>query len=74
MELIQESLPDPEMPIRAGVVHADSLLRAERLAEMLEARLNCRDIILSHLGPEIGSRCGPGTVGVAYLPLLKSEK
>jgi DegV family protein with EDD domain len=69
MELIQESLPDPEMPIRAGVVHADSLLRAERLAEMLEARLNCRDIILSHLGPEIGARCGPGTVGVAYLPL-----
>ncbi len=73
MELIQESLPDPETPIRAGVVHADALLRAERLAEMLEARMNCRDIMLSLMGPEVGARCGPGTVGVAYLPLLRSE-
>ncbi len=67
--LIRQSLASPETPIRAGVAHADAPEQAAQMKDLLESRLNCRDIIMSHIGPVIGTRCGPGTVAVAYFSL-----
>lgn len=71
--LIRQSLASPEMPIKAAVAHADAPGQAAQMKDLLESRLNCQSIIMSHIGPVIGTRCGPGTVAVAYFPLPYDE-
>ncbi len=71
IELIKESLESPDMPIRAGIIHADAPERAEEVRNMLAAHLNCQDIIISYMGPTFAACCGQGSVGVACLPLSK---
>lgn len=70
LRLILESLgSDSEFPVRVGVVHADAPEQAALLRRLLESRLDCRDFMLSEMGPAVGCLCGPGSVGVACLPL-----
>jgi len=71
IELIKESLENPDMPIRAGIIHADAPDRAEDMKDMLTANLNCQDITISYMGPAFAACCGQGSVGVACLPLSK---
>lgn len=69
VQLIEQNLPAPDFPIRAGVSHGDALDDALFVRDLLESRLNCRDIMMTELGPATGIRCGPGTVAVAYFPV-----
>ncbi|HHC25103.1 MAG TPA: DegV family EDD domain-containing protein [Desulfobacterales bacterium] len=71
--LIQQTLASPETPIKVGVAHADAPELAGQMKDLLESRLNCRDIIMSLIGPVIGTRCGPGSVAVAFFPLSHNE-
>lgn len=67
-EWIAWSLDDPRAPLRVGIMHASAPERAERLAETLETRFDCRQTTISQIGPVVGAHCGPGTVGAAVLP------
>jgi DegV family protein with EDD domain len=69
LEWIQWSLDDLETPLRVGIMHADVPQWAAQMKEKLEEKLNCQEITVSHVGPSVGSYCGPGTVAVAYFPL-----
>jgi DegV family protein with EDD domain len=69
LEWIQWSLDVPDTPLRVGIMHAEAPLWADQMKLLLEDHLNCQDIIVSHVGPSVGSYCGPGTVAVAYFPL-----
>jgi len=74
IKLIKESLESPDMPIKAGVIHANVPERAEDLKDMLVNNLNCQDIIISCMGPVTGSRCGHGSLGIACLPLSEKQE
>lgn len=58
-----------ETPFRDIVVsHAQNQPLADRIIQMLRQELNYTgDIIISEIGPVIGSHAGPGTISVFYL-------
>lgn len=72
-ELIQQSLDQPGTAIKAGIMHANAPKRANQMRNLLETHLNCESIVMSHIGTAVGTHCGPGTVAVAYFPLLNKE-
>lgn len=50
------------------IMHADILEEAEFLKEMLIQKIpNVRSVQLLHVGPVIGTHCGPGTVAACFL-------
>ncbi|MDM8514920.1 DegV family protein [Desulfobacterales bacterium HSG16] len=71
IDWLQWSLDDPTAPVRAGVMHADAPDRAEMMAELIKKNFDCHDLIISQVGPTLGTHCGPGSVGVACMPLLE---
>ncbi|RLF65846.1 MAG: hypothetical protein DRN30_03245 [Thermoplasmata archaeon] len=73
-EWIQRSLDHPGSPVRVGIMHADAPKWAAQMRELLASQFNCRDIIMSHIGPTVGSYCGPGAVAVAYFPFPDEQR
>lgn len=53
---------------RFGVVHADALETAERLAREIRARYPSSDVLILECSPVLGAHGGPGALGVAVLP------
>lgn len=72
VKLVQQGLDNPDAPIKAGIVHADAPDQAEQMKDLLKSNFNCQTVIMSHLGPMVGLRCGNGTVGVACLPVAEN--
>ena len=59
----------PERPIIACVAHARAPVWADRLRSLIEERFTVEEIILTDIGPVVGTHAGPGCVGcVAYQP------
>jgi DegV family protein with EDD domain len=55
--------------IKIAYVHAAARDEAEKIKEMVEARLNCVESIFAELSPALGVHTGPGTAGVCYYPV-----
>ncbi|MEJ2013695.1 MAG: DegV family protein [Anaerolineales bacterium] len=53
--------------IKAAFVHAAAPEEAERLHQLVEARVNCAESLIAELSPALGVHSGPGTVGICYL-------
>ena len=66
IELIKTDLGEPNVPIKAGICHADAEQWAMHMKDVVEKELNCKSMLFSHFGPTVGSHTGPGTVGIAY--------
>ncbi len=50
------------------ILHADVPEEAERLADMLRARIpDLKDIRIQIIGPVIGAHCGPGTLACCFM-------
>ncbi len=73
LEWIQWSMDELGAPIKVGIMHTDVPRWALEMKELLESKLNCQNIMMSHVGPSAGSYCGPGTVAVAYFPMPDEE-
>lgn len=56
--------------IKACVMHADALEQANQVVESLKASTLLVDEYIAELTPAMGVHTGPGTVGVAFMPLL----
>jgi len=54
--------------VRAGTISAINPEGAQDLAERLQKRFNCIEMLMTDLSPAIGTHVGPGTVGVAVYP------
>jgi DegV family protein with EDD domain len=52
------------------VTHGANPGGADQLAEAVKARLRCKKIITTELGPSAGAYCGPGVVGLGWCPSL----
>ena len=49
------------------IVHADALADAEKLKEMLIAKIpDVKDVAIDNVGPVIGAHCGPGTLSISF--------
>ncbi len=55
-------------PVRVAVVHAVREAAAREVAEELQAVLRVEELVLSTLGPALGTHAGPGTVGILVVP------
>jgi DegV family protein with EDD domain len=58
-----------ERPVNAAVVHAEDPQSGNLLMELVRARLNCKDLIMTGLAISVAANLGPGTVGVVAYPL-----
>ncbi len=52
------------------VAHGANPGGAAKLAELAKARLRCKRIVTTELGPSAGAYCGPGVVGLGWCPSL----
>jgi DegV family protein with EDD domain len=57
-------------PIKVAYVHAAARDEAEKLKEMVEARLTVVESLIAELSPALGVHTGPGTAGLCYFPVL----
>lgn len=55
-------------PVDLAVQHLDARQRADELAEVLSARLDVGEVIVSEVGAVVGAHVGPGMVSVATAP------
>lgn len=49
------------------ISHGDCLEDAEQLAKLIREKVAVQDIIISYIGPVIGSHSGPGTIALFFL-------
>ncbi len=54
-------------PIRVAVLHADAEEEAQRLMDMLKAKISPVEAYITPVSPVVGVHVGPGTVGITYL-------
>ena len=55
--------------IKIAYVHAAALEEAQKLRELVEARLQVVEWMFAELSPALGVHSGPGTAGVCYFPV-----
>ncbi|MBI5301708.1 MAG: DegV family protein [Chloroflexi bacterium] len=53
-------------PAHAAILHAQAADDAATLEQDIRARVNCRELYLSEIGPAIGVHVGPNAVGLAF--------
>ena len=64
VELTEERVGGRET--RGIVMHAEAEEMAERLRDLLRARLDCAELFIAEFTPVMGAHIGPGMVGVAF--------
>jgi DegV family protein with EDD domain len=65
-ELLQENAPDE--PYEIAVCYTDNREEAETWAEQIQERFGVEDVMLTEIGPVIGTHVGPGTIGAICYP------
>ena len=56
-------------PVRACVMHAAAPEEAVELGAALGAAVECKSLYVAEFSPVIGAHIGPGSLGIAYLPV-----
>ena len=59
---------DPGRRLVCSIVHGDDYTSLLKTREKVEALLNCHEIIISDLGPVVGTHVGPGVIGIVLYP------
>ncbi len=72
--LIRKQLPDPDIPLKAAVMHGGAPELAESMTALIKKSFVCEDILVAPLGPSVGTCFGPGTIGVACFPVNAPAK
>ncbi|MCJ7535370.1 MAG: DegV family protein [Anaerolineales bacterium] len=65
-----ESVVGRNGKIKIAYVHAAALEEAEKIQDLVEARLTTVETIFAELSPALGVHTGPGTAGLCYYPVL----
>jgi DegV family protein with EDD domain len=56
---------DPRRPVVAAVGHSKAPIWADRLRALLAQRFVAAELLVTEIGPVVGTHAGPGTVGAA---------
>ena len=72
VELFAERL-EPKKPVAGCIGHAQAPVWADRLRQLLTERFTLNELIVSQIGPVVGTHAGPGTVGAALVQPTDEE-
>ncbi|HVT59154.1 MAG TPA: DegV family protein [Thermoanaerobaculia bacterium] len=72
IELFRERI-DPARPVAAGIGHAKAPVWADRLRALLEQNFRISELLVTEIGPVVGTHAGPGTVGAALFQPADDE-
>lgn len=64
IERFQERL-DTHQPVICGIGHAQAPVWGDALRRKIESSFNVEEMIVTQIGPVVGTHAGPGTVGAA---------
>jgi DegV family protein with EDD domain len=64
---------DPQRPVVAAIGHSKAPIWADRLRALLEERFNAAELMVTEIGPVVGTHAGPGTVGAALFQPTAEE-
>jgi len=67
---IVEKAVGTQRKIQIAYVHAAALEEAQKIRELVQARLQVAEELFSELSPALGVHTGPGTAGLCYIPTL----
>ncbi len=56
-------------PVWAAVTHTNNPIEAAQLSQALQARFDCRHMLVGDAGPTVGVHAGPGVLGIATCPI-----
>lgn len=72
VERVKSSLDEnADYTLPLGIVHANCLEEAERVAEMIKEQTPFTDVIINDISPSIGTHAGPAAMGILYYGALK---
>ncbi len=54
--------------IKLGLAHASAFESLQEFKKKLSNVFDCSDVVISEIGPVVGSHAGPGTLAVCFLP------
>lgn len=76
IELVQKMKTSVTAPENQVVIvgHGDSVKEAEFLASKIKCDLNVKEVILTQIGPIIGSHTGPGMIGLTFMGERDSQQ
>jgi fatty acid kinase fatty acid binding subunit len=64
---------DPRRPVVAAIGHSKAPIWADRLRALLAERFIAAELMVTEIGPVVGTHCGPGTVGAALFQPTAEE-
>ena len=64
---------DPQRPVVAAIGHSKAPIWADRLRALLEERFDAAELMVTEIGPVVGTHAGPGTVGAALFQPTAEE-
>lgn len=67
IELVMERVDGYQGKVSLATLHANALEDAEEILKTLTAKVKPVETVYSEVSPVVGTHCGPGTVGVAYM-------
>ncbi|RLC99393.1 MAG: hypothetical protein DRI77_02910 [Chloroflexi bacterium] len=67
VELMQQQVGEGAR-IKVAFTHVTALEQVEKLQELVAARFECVEVIVTELSPALAVHSGPGTVGVSFFP------
>lgn len=70
IEIVKERGADLENQL-IGINHGDDIEGANKLKQLLELELGCKDFLVSCIGCAVGAHSGPGTLSVFFLNKTK---
>ncbi len=74
LDRMKASLGDaPDYTLPVGVVHANCLEDAEKLAEKIKEETGYKTVIINDISPSIGTHTGPGAMGLMYYGAKRQE-
>lgn len=59
--------------IKIAFTHVAALEQAEKLRELVTARFECVEVIVTDLSPALAVHSGPGTVGMSFFPTYGTQ-
>ncbi|MEM6455299.1 MAG: DegV family protein [Acidobacteriota bacterium] len=72
VDLISDRV-DPKRPLMAAVAHAKAPVWGDRLRTLLGERFDVLDMLMSDIGPTVGTHAGPGAVGAVVFQPSEEE-
>ena len=67
VEIILERVDGKEGDVRLASLHANAPEDAKALLDELSEKTGAIESVFSEVSPVVGTHCGPGTVGIAYM-------